>query len=58
MDTLIALILLAAGAATIAALPWSDKEIAAAADAADATFFAAVRRVTNPIARCFDRARR
>ena len=58
MDTLIALALLGAGAATIAALPWSDEEIAATADAADAAFFSALRRITNPIARRIDRARR
>ena len=57
MDNLIAFALLAAGAATLSVLPWSDEEISKTADAADAAFFAAVRCVTNPIARCFDRAR-
>jgi hypothetical protein len=56
MDSLIALALLGAGAATIAALPWSDEEISKTADAADAAFFAAIRCVTNPIVRWIDRA--
>jgi len=49
LDIFLALILLAAGAATIAALPWSDGEIEQTADAADTAFFAAVRAVTNPL---------
>jgi hypothetical protein len=53
LDIFLALILLAAGAATIAALPWSDEEIKQTADAADTAFFAAVRAVTNPLFRRF-----
>ena len=51
LDIFLALILLAAGAATIAALPWSDEEIEQTADAADTVFFAAVRAITNPLLR-------
>ena len=49
LDIFISIALFAAGAATIAVLPWSDEEIEQTADAAYTAFFAAVRAVTNPL---------